>query len=228
MARGSGGPRPRSTVLMMSALILTVIRPGPPAGAPALASAAWARRACPALGLYPVGPRLAQAHVAARPARQRQPPLSPWRLAGTLRLTAFRGCGHPTAGTFAVAGDLLGQPVQSGGITVTVPCAASCWGPPLAVISATGTFQQDGAHPDDALYVRVRATLISAQPRVPVPASCLQSCPLGPPTRLAFRAVTGYVQVAPGAHVTLSFFPPPPVSVSQLPLAVVIYGWRGL
>ena len=176
---------------------------------------------CAALGNYPVGPRAAmQARVAARQAIE--PPPSPWKLAGNVILTAYSGCGRPTAGTFSIQGVLMGGPEQQNGITVNVPCALSCLGPALATISGHGAFRQDAAHPRDPLYVTITATLTSVVAKRRWHAGLTN--------------MTGYLEVKPAQHARLSFLPPPALSflpapavrAGTPPVPLVIYGWRGM
>ena len=204
---------PRAAALLLAATVIGALGLAVHA-APVQAGSALHPTSCAALGNYPVGARAAamQAHVASR--TNRQPPPSPWRLAGNVILSAFTGCGPPTAGTFSVQGVLMGTPVQQGGITVTVPCAASCLGPALATISAIGTFKQDAAYAHDPLYVTVAATLTQVH--------------AGRPSQVVLTHIMGYLQVAPGQTAALSFFPPPTVRLGSLPLALVLYGWRGM
>jgi hypothetical protein len=185
-----------------------------PASVPATASN------CAALGDYPVGPRDA---ASARSGLAIQPPRSPWRLAGNIIVAAYTGCGVPTAGTFSIQGQLAGTPGQTGdGSTVDMPCAASCLGPPLAAISGTGTFRQDGTHPRDPLYISVDAALTRT-------VSGIRS-------RTVLRGIMGYLDVAPAQHVRLtvllppgfSFLPASTVRAGVLPVPLVIYGWRGM
>lgn len=177
--------------------------------------------ACTALGNYPVGPRASlQARVAAR--QLIEPPPSPWRLAGNIILTAYSGCGRPTTGTFAIQGVLMGTPEEQNGMTVTVPCALSCLGPPLVTISGRGTFRQDAAHPHDPLYVTITAVLAGTQGR--------------PRSQAALTNITGYLEVRSAQHARLSFLPPPTLSFLPSvavnagipPVPLVIYGWRGM
>ncbi len=172
---------------------------------------------CAALGAYPTGPRVVAAVARAAGV---QPPPSPWRLVGTITLTAYSGCGHPSAGAFSVRGLLMGTPQATGGLTITVPCAQSCLGPPLAAMSATGTFRQDG---QDPLSVTVTATLRGARAT-------------RGHAQAALGGVQGYVEVVPGESVRLTVLPPPTLSflpaatadAGLLPVPLVIYGWRGM
>ncbi len=151
-----------------------------------------------------------------------QPPPSPWRWDGNIIITAYSGCGQPTAGTFSLHGLLMGTPVQSGGRTVIMLCATSCLGPVLADVTATGTFAQDGAHAHDVTYVSVSAALTTTRG--------------GRRSHAALSHITGYLQVTPGQVAILSFFPPPSVSflpadvaaIGTLPVAVWVYAWRGM
>lgn len=182
-----------------------------------------AETGCAALGNYPVGPRAAlQAHVSSRLGIE--PPLSPWRLAGNVILSAYTGCGQPTAGTFSIQGELMGSPVaESGNITVTLPCAQACLGPALATISGHGAFHQDATHPSDPLYVSVDAVLVTGVGK-------------SRPAHAILSKVMGYLQVRPGHSARLTVLPPP--TLSFLPAAtahagvlsppLVIYGWRGM
>lgn len=220
-----------SRLLRVLVVIGTVMVCGTLGGAsrsiPAHAQHALPQAGCAALGDYPTGPRVAaHAHIVHQGISQPRP--SPWRLVGNITLSAFSGCGQPTVGTFSVKGLLMGMSVQSGGVTVTVPCEMSCWGPPLAVISATGTFRQDAAHAADPLYVTVNATVTSAHPGPQDTGTCVESCFLHKGSQFTFTHITGYLRVTPGENVTLSFLPPPRVSLGSVPMAVVIYGWRGM
>lgn len=223
------------------------------AAAPA-ASATHGRVAasCAALGAYQVGPRVVpyvQSHVHATPPSARsQSHAVPivvwpaWTLRGTLTIAAYTGCGSPTSGTFSVQRTVIGPPVEqpnrSGSIVCDVPCARQLTG----IVSATGTFAQDPAHPGDATYLRVSATITSARPGPMMGRSCSPSTGC-PPARVitstvTFSDVTGYLQVNSGDRAavpadvvqrtaTLSFLPPPMATGSLTPSPVVLLGWRG-
>lgn len=225
MIRGADKPAHRF-VTWATALTATVLMPGALNGSMLPVTAHATRRAhsmsCAALGNYPVGPRaVLQAHALSR--QSILPPPSPWRLAGNINISAYSGCGPPTAGTFSIHGILMGAPVvQSNGITVTVPCASSCLGPKLAEITARGAFSQEAAHARNPIYVTVNAAISSVVARRN--------------TRIAVADLTGYLQVQPGQTAELSFLPPPTLpllppqtaSVGTLPIVIVVFGWRGM
>lgn len=144
-------------------------------------------------------------------------------LRGTLVVSAYRGCGTPTLGTFSVRRIIVG-PVPARSPNILVPLTG--------VEGASGTFSQDPAHAGDPLYVRVSATITSTRPAPPLGLACRPNsgCPAYRviTSTLAFTDVTGYLQLPPpmGQTAILSFLPPPPSTSSSAPSALVLAGTR--
>jgi hypothetical protein len=239
----------RATSRIVTALIVgTVIGlPGAAAGT-ALAHPAPAapKGNCAVPGTYHVGPRVLPLAGAARGRARVQTPAAgqatagpalawpAWLLRGTLVISTYIECSGATMGSFAVYRTPVGPPLYGARRgTPALPCAVPCWLPPAGVISATGRFAQDPAHPHDATYLLVSATVTTAhlRPRLGLPCSNLTGCPLAMTmtSTATFREVTGYLQVpAPvGQRVTLSFLPPPVASTAPAPTVLVLQGWRG-
>lgn len=196
---------------------------------------------CSALGIYHIGSRVLPVSPphGAQPPRGRQLPAQTAivepvsALLGTLTITAYSGCGQPTAGAFSAHRLPYKGPIQPyHRESKALPCAEVCWWPPAGVITATGTFSQDALHPHDPLYVSVSATLVVARPgpMLGMPCSVKQGCPPRPviTSTTTFAQVTGYLQVALGAQsAVLTFLPPPSAGSTTAPAALTLQGWRG-
>ncbi len=193
--------------------------------------------ACAQLGSYHIGPQITpfrSAHV--------RPPVAAGQtslvwpattLQGTLTLSAYAACGHPTAGSFAVRRVPLGPIPQQQGASG-----------PYGITAVSGSFKQDAAHPADPLYVTVSATITATQPGPALMRPCAQK--INCPTRavmtstVAMADVTGYLQfyasgilLSPtdgppaGQRLSLSFLPPPSAFAGADPSALVLHAWRG-
>jgi hypothetical protein len=143
-------------------------------------------------------------------------------LRGALVITAYRGCGAPTLGTFSVRRSIIGPlPNQPSNILV----------PLTGVQAASGTFAQDPTHAGDPLYVRVSATITTTRPAPMLGLMCpRKGCPTNRviTSTLTFAGVTGYLQAPspPGQTAILSFLPPPAAGDGTAPSALVLAGTR--
>ncbi len=214
-------------------------------GAPAQARGVLPQAACAAVGTYQVGPRIVPERSRTRSGGPSAPAAPApgsamawpgWMVRGTLTLSAYSGCGQPTAGTFSMQRSVVGPPIERPrGRGVAIPCAMEgpCGFPVTGVISATGAFTQDAAHAADPLYVTVNATITTARPgpQQGRPCSTQTGCP--PATvitsTVTMTNVTGYLQAAAsdGQRIVLSFLPPPASASDVGPTALVLDGWRG-
>lgn len=155
-------------------------------------------------------------------------------LSGTITLSGATACGSKTAGSFSVHLAYPRLPVaqaRSGSPGGLTPIPAPISG--TTVLTATGAFGADAAHPNDAAYLAVSGTVTYGR-YAPV---CFGTCPAqsshGPATvcpeggcRLprptvtsvvSFSAVTGYLrfQSSTLGTVVLAFLPPPDTSVTS-------------
>lgn len=196
------------------------------------AQARTVRQACAATeGTYAVGA------VSGATPRAGVIPANPFvgGLSGTITLKRVPACGGAFAGSFAVHArrELVPVPQPRGqagssSVAVTVP------GVPVAttVLTATGTFGADPAHPGISSYVVVSGTVtyghlnISCAPPGGAPPTdamtgsvAAAGCGAPRPTVTSvatFSAVTGYVRAQGGTPptLTLAFLPPPDVATA--------------
>ncbi|HVA92538.1 MAG TPA: hypothetical protein VNL71_22180 [Chloroflexota bacterium] len=156
-------------------------------------------------------------------------------LTGTITLSSYTACGSPTAGSFSVAlsqnriplpmASTSGAPVTGQTTitsTLTLVMASS------TVLTATGTFKQDRAHPNDPVYLSVSGSatygryvlgcppLCGAQKAPDAPMCVPVGCKTGETvSRVSnFTGITGYLRVQPAgsgalASLALDFLPPP-------------------
>lgn len=192
---------------------------------------------CAATGTYFVGPRVLPMDVQPPRSEPRGRGIAPktypaltYVLRGTITVTSYGGCGQPTAGSFNIRREPVGPIVrpQSQGMATGV-CPTLCVQPATGLAGATGTFARDPLHAGDPTYVIVTATITSARPgpQQGRPCSTQSGCPLPNviTSTVAMTNVTGYLQIASGRAVALSFLPPP--TNGQAPSAVVLNGYRG-
>jgi hypothetical protein len=240
---------------MVALLAIAALATGPQIARARIGTAA----ACAALGSYAVGsatPPVAQRGAPPPPGSKVSPtyPPSPegadGSLRGTINLTAYKGCGEPSAGNFVLRSAL--PPVRMPQAVGTPPAGtpkcrvgAAMPGVPTIVLSASGTFAQDPAHVGDPMYVLVQARVQYGR----LIFSCIQACPNGgsasgapcPPagcaqastlTRtVAFMDVTGYLRWQPSDphHLGLVFLPPPdPAQTAAAALSIQPLGVEGV
>ena len=214
-------------------------------GTTAQARGAPSKMSCAVVGTYYIGPRVMpeQSHarpgvlsVAGRPSRPTTAiAIGPWTSTGTLTISAYSGCGQSTSGAFTVRRSLMGPPIerpQTGRTSIACIAGRPCGFPVTGVISATGSFAQDVAHPQDPTYVTVSATVVTGRPgpQLGRPCSADTGCP--PPTvirsTVTFSNVTGYLQTtSDGQTATLSFLPPP-ANGGQPPAVMALVATRGV
>jgi len=210
---------------------------------PHIAARGAAQTSCAVTGTYRVGRRplpamgkgsAASAVPSSTPSAAAGPAIvQPFSiLSGALTISTYSGCAQQqTSGTFAVTRLPVGPIMleRPRGQTV-VPCPASCRAPFTGVAGASGTFVQDPAHPADAAYVSVSATITSTRLGIQMgrPCSVRYGCP--PPVVITSAAtmtsVTGYLQAGDGQGATLSFLAPP--VGAQTPVVMQLYGYRGV
>ncbi|MGH2409832.1 MAG: hypothetical protein ACRDGS_05610, partial [Chloroflexota bacterium] len=157
------------------------------------AQAHQAAAACAALGRYHVGrpiptpiepaPQSTGSGSPSSPAAIAQPYLGMGVLTGTITLSAYTTCGSATSGSFSVALSPVRVPLSlapsSGhvGITGTArtgTTAAIVYPGSIGttILTATGTFGQDPAHPKDPLYLRVDASVTYGRVTLGCPPLC--------------------------------------------------------
>ena len=210
--------------------------------------------ACAAIGTYIVGSR--NLGILPQP-KGSQPgggaavytyPYATGVLTGTITLASYSACNVPTAGAFAVHA-LLRPPYP-----YPAPPRANGSGGAIAqpaifgttILTATGTFAQDPAHPKDPGYVSVGGTVsygrygygcapVCEQPQAHSTIICPQGGCGQPGTPVVsrvvtFTGITGYLRVHAGrpASLALLFLPPPEPATIAAPLAqpVSLYGVR--
>jgi hypothetical protein len=218
---------------------------------------------CAALGTYQIGSQFVPAGqaplkmgkpgVTATSASKPAYVLPGWTLQGTLTLSSYTGCGTPTRGSFTVSRKIAGNPVtpqSQSGSRPAIVCRVPCWQPPTGIVTATGQFVQDPAHPNDPLYLSVNATITTVYPgpRMGRPCSVQYGCPGVSliTSTVSMNAVTGYLVVSgvgkavatsgsanaraamPSSvqQVTLSFLPPPTRGATSSTV-LVLDAWRG-
>lgn len=223
------------SVAVLGLLLAGAAVPGAPA-----ARAERMAAACPAVGIYTVGGPLPAAQGsggANGPAALLPGYLGALR--GTLTISAYTGCGAPTAGTFVVQGlmrPIIGaQPGPGGGQSKGAQIMPLYGG--TGILTATGTIAQDGTHQGDPTYVAVAATVIYGRYNLGCPPLCTensrapQACPVtgciyrAAVTRTAaFGSITGFLRLQLGARpmAGLAFLPPPDPAVSNPAAAMQI------
>jgi hypothetical protein len=243
-----------SMVRLSVLAVLLVVLLGASSGAlPAMrAQAQKVPQACSAtLGTYVVGtPQSSQSNVAGGAVL---PPLILSGLSGTITVSGAPACGATYAGHFdlhlayrppLVEGAHPGQGSSTSATILPAPIFGT------SVLTATGTFGADAAHPADPMYVAVGGTVIYGHYSYSCPPICGNQprgnngstivcpdggCPLPRPVVsgvVHFTAVTGYVHLQGTATpaLVLAFIPPPDTSgqtsgtVAFQPL--VLYGRR--
>lgn len=241
MLRISSWQRLGSVVVVAASACLLA---GPWSGAQAATIRHASKAGCDALGTYHVGPTIPPPVInppqtsgqgASTPGVAIAYPIMGGTLAGTITLTAYTGCGSPTVGSFTVALSRYRGPLPmttnsgTGKGQVTEQGTATYVAQPIiggtTVLTATGTFKQDPAHPTDPSYLSVDASVTYGRYILSCPPLCgaqkapgtMMCVPMGCHTgetisRVAdFTAVTGYLSLQTGkpATLALSFLPPP-------------------
>ncbi|HWE61531.1 MAG TPA: hypothetical protein VHB98_07455 [Chloroflexota bacterium] len=213
-------------VLSVSPGRLSVVQARAPGAGPACAAA---------LGAYVVGlPPLAVPGTTPRSGAPAIPYPYYGGLRGTILLSGAPACHTNPAGSFNVhleyqASSGAGSSKQHGssgaaGAYPVLPLSAT------SVLTATGTFSPDAAHPNDPTYVSVSATITYGRATYPCSACFAPRngasivCPeagCGPVHLIVARVVTftnitGYLHLQSGSPATLAlaFLPPPDMAVA--------------
>lgn len=200
-----------------------------------------AQAGCAVTGTYRVGRRpLPMAKGSSAPAaslraapvvtRSIPVPIFPF-LSGAITILTYSGCGQATSGGFSVARAPYGPIIlERPRGRPAVPCQVPCRAPFIGVIGVSGTFVQDPAHPTDATYVSVSATITSTRLGLQMGRACSVQYGCPPPVVITSTAtmtsVTGYLQAGDGQAATLSFLPPP--MSGQAPVVMQLYGYHGV